>query len=448
MAANNLGNICRDQAKLDDAIALYRRSMALSPGNPFPHSNLLFTLHFHSRYDAAAILPRMPRMEPPLRRAAGGANSSAREHARSRSPAAYRLRLAGLSQALSCRSARRRCSANTITSSSRSSVTPALKRPDAVTERMRGYADQWRNIAATLDDALAEQIRQDQIDILFDFTMHQHGNRLLVFAQKPAPVQVTFVAYPGTTGLEAIDYRISDPHLDPPDGSTDASYSERTIRLPESFWCYDPNGTLDEVPAVNELPAKRAGHVTFGCLNNFCKINDGVLDLWRRVLDEVANSRLMVLADPGSHRQWLVDRLGVDASQLSSHHTVREANSSGCFIASTSPLTRFPITLTQRRSKGCGWACRRCRFWARRSSGRTGASMLRNVGLEEWIATTPDQYVAIAAQFRADLAQFGALRSILRARMEQSPLMDAPRFARAMESIYRDVWWQWCAEGR
>ena len=123
-------------------------------------------------------------------------------------------------------------------------------------------------------------VRQDRIDILVDLALHTAKNRLLVFARKPAPVQVTWLGYPGTTGLSTMDYRLTDPYLDPP-GENDSCYSEQSIRLPDTFWCYDP---LTDQPLVNDLPALANGFITFGCLNNFCKVNDGVLMLWAKVL--------------------------------------------------------------------------------------------------------------------------------------------------------------------
>ena len=153
-----------------------------------------------------------------------------------------------------------------------------MPRPDSLTERLKSQADLWRDIAGLSHDQVAERIREDRIDILVDLTMHMARNRLLVFARKPAPVQVCWLAYPGTTGLTAIDYRITDPWLDPP-GLFDDCYSEESIRLPDSFWCYDP---LERQSAVNALPAKENGFITFGCLNNFCKVNSQVLKLWAR----------------------------------------------------------------------------------------------------------------------------------------------------------------------
>src|SRR5262249_45268080 len=146
-------------------------------------------------------------------------------------------------------------------------------RHDDVTVRLQGIAHVWRDISRLPDSEVAELIRKDQVDILVDLTMHMARGRLLVFARKPAPVQVCWLAYPGTTGLHAIDYRLTDHYLDPP-GLDDVHYSEKSIRLRDAFWCYDP---LTDQPPVNVLPAVTRGYVKFGCLNNFCKVNDGVL---------------------------------------------------------------------------------------------------------------------------------------------------------------------------
>src|SRR5262249_7315467 len=155
------------------------------------------------------------------------------------------------------------------------------------------------------DQALAEVVRSDRIDVLVDLAMHTAQNRLLVFAQKPAPVQVTWLAYPGTTGLTAIDYRLTDPYLDPP-GLLDRFYREESIRLPETFWCYEP---LTDQATVNALPSLEEGVVTFACLNNFCKVNDGCLALWTEVLRQVPGSRLLLLAPRGQARDDVLARL-------------------------------------------------------------------------------------------------------------------------------------------
>jgi predicted O-linked N-acetylglucosamine transferase (SPINDLY family) len=153
------------------------------------------------------------------------------------------------------------------------------------------------------DKSVADLIIDDKIDILVDLALHMAAHRLMVMAQKPAPVQVTFGGYPGTTGLTAIDYRLTDPYLDPPgmvEGGGDADYSEQSIRLPDSFWCFDPKAMDVEQYEIAPLPAIANGFVTFGCLNNFCKVNDGVLELWARVLKEVPSSHLLLLTRPAA----------------------------------------------------------------------------------------------------------------------------------------------------
>jgi predicted O-linked N-acetylglucosamine transferase (SPINDLY family) len=148
------------------------------------------------------------------------------------------------------------------------------------------------------NEQLAQIIRKDQVHILVDLTMHTADNRLLVFARKPAPVQVTYLAYAGTTGLGTMDYRLTDPYLDPP-GQDESFYSERSVRLPQTYWCYRPPM---EAPPVNAPPALEAGQVSFGSQNNFCKVNDLVLAAWSRLLQAVPGSRLLLHAHAGSHR--------------------------------------------------------------------------------------------------------------------------------------------------
>ena len=162
---------------------------------------------------------------------------------------------------------------------------------DWVTERCRASVDLWRNAFGLSDEQLAEAVRQDRIDILVDLTMHMAGSRLLVFARKPAPVQVTYLAYCGTTGIRTIDYRLTDPYLDPP-GQAHWFYSEESVWLPETYWCYRPG---IETPQVSSLPALPNGRVTFGCLNNFCKVSGSTLAVWSRLLHELPDSRLFCM---------------------------------------------------------------------------------------------------------------------------------------------------------
>jgi predicted O-linked N-acetylglucosamine transferase (SPINDLY family) len=315
--------------------------------------------------------------------------------------------------------------------------------PDAVTERLRGHADAWRETAGLSHQRLADLVREDRIDILVDLTMHMAGSRLPVFARKPAPIQVAWQAYPGTTGVSTIDYRLTDPFLDPP-GQHDAFYTEESVRLPDGFWCYDP---LAEDLPVNDLPAMKNGHLTLGCLNNFSKINEGVLALWARVLQAVPASRLLLLAPPGCARERV-------ANTLQEYGIARER------VEFTGRLPRMEyLKLHNRIDLGLdpfpynGHVTSLDAFWmgvptatlvGERAAGRAGWSQLCNLGLEELAATTPEHYIEIVSGLAGDLERLAGLRRTLRERMRASPLMDGPRFARNVESAYRVMWRKWC----
>jgi predicted O-linked N-acetylglucosamine transferase (SPINDLY family) len=316
-------------------------------------------------------------------------------------------------------------------------------RADALTEQFRRYADAWRGIEGLSDLQTVDLIRQDRIDILVDLTLHTGKNRLAVFACKPSPVQVTFAGYPGSTGLNTIDYRLTDPYLDPP-GLNDQFYSESSIRLPDTFWCYEPLVTQLE---INPLPAQTDAHVTFGCLNSFCKVNEQVLRLWAQVVKTVDRSRLMILCPEGSHRQPLLDLLqgeGISPDRIELVVRCPRRQYLELYHRFDVGLDTFPYN---------GHTTSLDSFWmgvpvvtlvGQTVVGRAGLSQLTNLGLPELIAQTPEQYVQIATKLAGDLPRLAELRRTLRARMEASPLMDAPRFARSVEAAYRRMWRAWC----
>ena len=186
---------------------------------------------------------------------------------------------------------------------------------DGLTDRLALCFDVWRDVSELDNASIAARIREDEIDVLVDLTMHMGGNRALLFARKPAPVQIAWLAYPGTTGLSAMDYRVTDVHLDPP--GNDRLYAERSLRLPETFWAYDP---LTATPDVGPLPALEKGYLTFGSLNTFRKMNELTADLWAPVLRAVTTARLSLLAPLGKARtrvaSWFLAR-DVDPSIVS-----------------------------------------------------------------------------------------------------------------------------------
>ncbi len=237
-AHNNLGVAFKEQGKLDEAVACYRRALELRPDFAEVHSNLVYTQLFCPACDAQTLYEEHRRWD---RQHAAPLAKFIQPHGNDRA-ADRRLRVGYVSPDF--RNHCQACFTVPLFSSHNHQdfeivCYADVVRPDHITARLRGCADAWRNITGLNHEQVARLIRQDGIDILVDLTMHMARNRLLVFARKPAPVQACWLAYPGTTGISTIDYRITDPHLDPPD-LDDRCYSEQSIRLPDSFWCYDP----------------------------------------------------------------------------------------------------------------------------------------------------------------------------------------------------------------
>jgi predicted O-linked N-acetylglucosamine transferase (SPINDLY family) len=437
----NLGTILKDVGRMEEAVASLRTAVALDPGNPVAHSNLAYSLTFlpgcdnasilreNRAWDLAHALPRMP----------GPARDSAPDPGR-------RLRVGYVSPDF-----KDHCQAFftlplfTHHDHDRFEIFgyARVARGDALTARIAAQADVWRDTAALDDAEVADRVRSDRIDILVDLTMHMAGGRPRTFTRKPAPVQVAWLAYPGTTGLAAMDYRLTDPYLDPP-GEHDDWYSETSIRLPDTFWCYDPLATG---PLPGPLPALRRGYVTFGALNNFCKVNGAVLDLWARVLDAVPDSRLVLLAPPGEHRTRVLDRMaaaGVEPGRVEFAPFRPRADYLALYQGLDLGLDTFPYN---------GHTTSLDAFWmgvpvvtlvGGTVVGRAGWSQVCNLDLRELAAPSPAEFLRIAVALARDLPRLAQLRASLRGRMEASPLMDAPRFARNLEAAYRRMWRRWC----
>ncbi len=315
--------------------------------------------------------------------------------------------------------------------------------PDQWTERLSGYAHHFHDVASLADGDLAERIRQDRIDVLVDLTMHMKGGRLLVFAEKPAPVQICWLAYPGTTGLTAMDYRITDPFLDPP--GLPLPYTEESLYLPDTFWCYDP---LCSTPSVNPLPALATGRVTFGCLNEFAKIHRGVLAVWARVLMQVEGSRLLMLAPRGSPRSMVLEVLeqaGVTRDRVEFVDRLAHAEYLAMYQRIDVGLDCFPVNGHTTSLDSLWMGVPVVTLACRTLLGRAGLCQAHNLGLPELVAETPEQFVQIAVELSRDLGQLSQLRQTLRRRLEASPLMDAPAFTRNLEAAYRRAWREWCA---
>jgi predicted O-linked N-acetylglucosamine transferase (SPINDLY family) len=443
-AHNNLGNALMETGRLDEAINSYRRAIQLKPYLTEPLSNLLFLIQYHPGYGAAKICAEARHWN---QQHAEPLKKFIQPHTNDRDPE-RRLRVGyvGANFQEHCQSffllplfSHHDRNAFELFCYSR------VSRTDAIAAQIGGMVTVMRPITGLTDQSVADRIRADQIDVLVDLTMHMSRGCALIFARKPAPVQVAWLAYPGTTGLDAMDYRLTDPHLDPP--GVDHLYSEKSVRLPETFWCYDP---LCEDIDPQPLPAIENGFITFGSLNNFCKVNEGVLRLWGRVLKAVDRSRLIILCPEGSHRQTLLELLQRDGvrrdrielvvprprrAYLDLYHRIDLGLDTFPYNGHTTSLDSFWMGVPVITLVG------------QTVVGRAGLSQLTNLGLIELAARMPEQFVEIVANLARDLPRLAELRRTLRARMQASPLMDAPRFARNIEAAYQQMWRNWCAQG-
>jgi protein O-GlcNAc transferase len=442
---NNLGIALKEQGMLDEAADCYRRAVELKPDSAGAHSNLVYTLNFSADCDARQIYAAARRWN---QQHAERLAKSSTPHANQRS-ADRRLRIGYVSPDFRLHPVGRFLLPLVEAHDHREFEIfcyASLPVEDAISERFRTCADVWRSVFACSDEKLAEMIRQDRIDILVDLTMHMADNRLLVFARKPAPVQVTYLAYCGTTGLSAIDYRLSDPYLDPP-GCDEAVYSEQTVRLPETYWCYGPPS---EAPPCSGVPALQSGHVTFGCLNNFCKVTGATLAAWSRLLQAAPDAHLLLHAQAGGHRDRVRDYLsgqGVSADRLSFAEKVSLAEYFRLYARIDVALDPFPYGGGTTTCDALWMGVPVVSLAGQTAVGRGGLSILTNAGLPELAARDVDDYVRIAAALASDVPRLTELRSTLRERMQRSPLMDASRFARNVEAAYRGMWRRWCEEG-
>jgi len=442
-ALNNLGNVLRDLGRLDEADDAYRRALQLEPNAAWIHSNLLLCLQNRPDVTLAQLAMAHGEFESahaaPLR-------STWRPHENSRDPD-RRLRLGFVSPDLFRHPVGYftipfveqldRARAEVVCYSDRI-------RPDELTVRFRAAAAIWRTTFGWSDERLAEQIRADGIDILFDLAGHTAGNRLLVFARKPAPVQVTWAGYVGTTGLSAMDYLIADRFEVPP--GAEVQYVERVLRLPDDYVCYDPPASA---PAVAPLPAHQRRRVTFGSFNAPAKIGPHVIAVWAEILRRLPTARLVL-----KYRAMDDASIAGGLTDLFAGHGIA---SDRVEYRGGSPVTEFPRHygeidvaldpfpynggLTTIEALWMGVPVITCP--GETFAGRHSLSHLSNVGLTETIAHDLEEYVELAVALANDLPRLAKLRSGLRERVASSPLRDGKRFAENMLRLLREAWREW-----
>jgi predicted O-linked N-acetylglucosamine transferase (SPINDLY family) len=289
-------------------------------------------------------------------------------------------------------------------------------------------------------------VERDGIDVLVDLTGHAGALRLGVFARQPAPVQASWLGYLGSTGLGRIQYRVSDARADPP-GAADRLHTEKLVRLPHSLWCYRP---VHEEPHAAAPPHRARGCVTFGSFNHAPKLSAAARRLWARILRDAPGARLLIVGIPeGRARHTLLGEFadaGVDVSRLTLLPRVSFGEYLRQFDAVDLALDSLPYGGGTTTFDTLWMGVPVLTLAGERSAGRSSASILGALGLPEWVAATPEDYVRLALEHAADPARLAALRSTLRARLRASPLMDEAGFTRDLEDAYRVMWRTWCAQ--
>jgi predicted O-linked N-acetylglucosamine transferase (SPINDLY family) len=433
-ALNNRGNALQGQGRLAQAVASYRSALRLRPDLARVHSNLLLTLTYDGEHSVeetfAEHVAFSERFERPLR-------ARWPDHRGSRAPR-DRLTVAYLSPDLR-RHAVTSFFRTVLSAHDRSRFRliaySASRIEDEVSEELKARVDLWRRLHGASDDEAAQQIAADEADILVDLAGHTAENRILVFCRKPAPVQVTWLGYPNTTGLAAMDYRLTDRNAEIPAHAK--FYTEELVYLPDSVWCYSGH---DDSAEVKGLPALQRGYVTFGSLNSFAKVGPGVLDLWARLLAAVPGSRLLIARAPKGAESEALARMGVSSERVEFAEPVAVRRFLELYHRVDIALDPFPYNGGATTCDALWMGVPVIALAGDRFASRAGVSLLTAAGLADWIAQNEDQYVELGQRWARDLQGLAGLRTNLRGRLRESALMNATSFTHNLENAYRMMW--------
>jgi predicted O-linked N-acetylglucosamine transferase (SPINDLY family) len=445
LAQSSLGRTLKEKGMINEAIVHYKKALALEPTDWKVHCNLVFTLNYSPQYDRAAIFLEHQRFNE---QHAVPLSASIKPHLNNNNP-------------------HRKLKIGYVSADLRKHSVAFFMKPifahhnheqfeivcyynhtqvDHITEQLQQYSDHWIPCLELSDEALADKIRQDKIDILVDLSGHIGGNRLLTFARKPAPIQATYIGYPNTTGLTVIDYHITDNYVDP-EGIAEASHSEIPMRMPASYYCFDP---LIERTPVNECPALENGYITFCCFNNYAKLNRETFVLWAKILQSLPDAKLVIMnaSLQDLETQQFLENTFASLDIKSNRLEI------GC-IPSTektfSTYNQIDIALDSYPYNGATTTCQA--LWmgvpvvtlvGKTHVARAGLSILSALGLTEFIASTPEEYIEICVKLASEKQYLQKLRNEMREKMQASPLMDGASFTRYLESEYRKMWGKWC----
>jgi protein O-GlcNAc transferase len=441
----NLGNAQKEQGNLDEAIASFNQALRIAPTFANAHSSILFCMNYVDRYDAHQKLARHiewaerhathhnvatshnngPDPQRTLR--IGFVSADFREH-----PVGYFLEKVFQNHtATNCEIF---CYSNSA-------------QDDLVTQRLRSHVEHWRQIEALGDDDVTALIRSDRVDILIDLSGHTAGNRLLVFARKPAPLQVTWLGYFATTGLAAMDYILGDNWMLP--HGEEHHFVEKAWRLSRVSSCFAP--PTDDIK-IEQLPALRNQSITFGTLNNLAKMNDRVIACWAGILKEIPNSKLYLnrsnLLDDGLRRNVIEQYAahGIAENRLILEATFGRVAALKSYNRIDIALDTFPYPGGTTTIEAMWMGVPVLTLRGNNFLSHLGESIMHNAGLPDWVAANERGYIDKAVDLSANLEELASLRNGLRARVLASPLFDAPLFTRDFELALRGMWQKWCQQ--
>jgi predicted O-linked N-acetylglucosamine transferase (SPINDLY family) len=438
----NLGNALFDLRQIHEAMASYRRALELKPDDAAAFSGVLFCLSHLENADPSVIFAEHrafgERFETPLR-------AQWRPHENDRTPDRI-LRVGFVSADLY-----RHSVAHFIEPVWRALDQTRLElyvysnsvREDEVTARLKQLVGHWRQVARLSDQELAERIRADGIDILFDLAGHTSHHRLLTFARKPAPVQITWIGYPETTGLRAMDYKLTDPGTPP--GMFDHLYTEKFACLPAAT-LFEP---VTDAPEVNSLPALTRGFITFGSFNRTNKLGNQVIALWGRVLLALPTSRILIgSVTDDSLKADLTERFarhGISSDRLEFRPRVATRDYLQLHHEVDIILDTFPYTGGTTTSHALWMGVPVLTLTGLSRVHCQSARILWRTGLPEWVAATKEQFVSQAVYWAMHPSELATLRAGLRERFDNSPVRCPETMARGFEKAMRIMWRRWCA---
>lgn len=440
----NLANVLAYQGFAERALPCYRQALTASGQHAAVHSNLLLCLHYPAAHDPSAVFEEhlaWSRLHEQSVRGMPG---------RAITPCGDRkLRIGYVTPDLRAHSVAYFFEP-LLTHHDRSCFEifcyVESGRPDATGARLGQLPDAVRDTVGQSDDRVATMIREDAIDILVDLAGHTQHNRLPVFARKPAPVQMTYLGYPNTTGLEAIDYRITDAWADPP-GTTEHLHTEKLVRLENGFLCFAPPA---ESPEITPLPASELGHVTYGSFNVLTKITPEMLAVWAQVLLRVPNSRLLIknkqLTDP-ELRQRLYAQFaahGIAGERVEMLGRTSKEEHMAAYARVDIALDTYPYHGTTTTCDALWMGIPVITRAGASHVSRVGVSLLTRIGLGHLVAQDDQQYIDQAARLAADLPQLHELRRGLRGSFVRAGLSDGASFTRDLEAVYTKLWNEAC----